>query len=562
MNIFTAKLNPITGQCDWEVQNEDYDYHQEVARAAFADMLHDTERNQKYEQALKVAIDHMHSLGKKANVLDIGTGTGLLSMMAVRNGADSVVACEAFKPMSECALKVIKRNGFADKIHLIKKHSTDITVGEGCDMHQRANILITEVFDTELIGEGAFFTFSHAHKTLLEKNSIIIPHKATIYAQVVESPIIHNWNRLSNVHDDDGDLLLRIPDKIMKCEGATAVHDIQLSQIDLRMVKMISEPQKVFSFDWSGKTKLEYDRKTVNSFVAKHSGTAQAVFMWWDLNMDINDKIILSCAPIWEHPDRSQPNFQIPWRDHWMQAVYYFPKELDVKKDQEVHLLSYHDEYSLWFDLKAFSDGTEDFKGPICNCNLHLAYSRTRIGELNDKVRMKKYLKIIQNNVNKDSVVLVLSHGFYLACSAAKLGAKKLIFYEQNNLIRDVIREFAKFNKLENVHVISERRKLDSVLQGDKINLVLSEPVYTSSIVPWYNLRLMYLLQEFSDYFGENVKVFPKKAIIKSVAVDFKDLHKIRSPLGKCEGFEMDGFDNLIKVIINNNIYSRNHSIK
>ena len=36
------------------------------------------------------------------------------------------------------------------------------------DMPQRANILVTEVFDTELIGEGAIGTFTHAHKELLE----------------------------------------------------------------------------------------------------------------------------------------------------------------------------------------------------------------------------------------------------------------------------------------------------------------------------------------------------------------------------------------------------------
>ena len=35
-------------------------------------------------------------------------------------------------------------------------------------MATRANILVSEVFDTELIGEGAIATFSHAHKHLLE----------------------------------------------------------------------------------------------------------------------------------------------------------------------------------------------------------------------------------------------------------------------------------------------------------------------------------------------------------------------------------------------------------
>lgn len=39
---------------------------------------------------------------------------------------------------------------------------------EGCDMPCRANLLVTEVFDTELIGEGAIRTYNHAHQYLLE----------------------------------------------------------------------------------------------------------------------------------------------------------------------------------------------------------------------------------------------------------------------------------------------------------------------------------------------------------------------------------------------------------
>jgi len=41
-----------------------------------------------------VAIGSLQAQGKKAHVLDIGTGTGLLAMMAARLGADSVTACE------------------------------------------------------------------------------------------------------------------------------------------------------------------------------------------------------------------------------------------------------------------------------------------------------------------------------------------------------------------------------------------------------------------------------------------------------------------------------------
>lgn len=65
---------------------------------------------------LKAAIEQKRAEGKPVNVLDIGTGTGLLAMMAAKLGADSVVAIEEFIPMANCAEKIISTNGFKDKI--------------------------------------------------------------------------------------------------------------------------------------------------------------------------------------------------------------------------------------------------------------------------------------------------------------------------------------------------------------------------------------------------------------------------------------------------------------
>ena len=69
--------------------------------------------------------------------------------------------------MVKIARQVIAQNGFSDVIRIISKRSTEMTTE---DMECRANILVTEVFDTELIGEGALVTFAHAHKHLLEVN--------------------------------------------------------------------------------------------------------------------------------------------------------------------------------------------------------------------------------------------------------------------------------------------------------------------------------------------------------------------------------------------------------
>lgn len=67
--------------------------------------------------------------------------------------------------MVRIARQVITKNGFGDIIRIVPKRSTEMTE---MDMSCRANILVTEVFDTELIGEGALVTFAHAHKNLLE----------------------------------------------------------------------------------------------------------------------------------------------------------------------------------------------------------------------------------------------------------------------------------------------------------------------------------------------------------------------------------------------------------
>jgi hypothetical protein len=43
--VFKSRVDARTGRAEWvPIDGDDYDYQQEIARAAFADMLHDTER--------------------------------------------------------------------------------------------------------------------------------------------------------------------------------------------------------------------------------------------------------------------------------------------------------------------------------------------------------------------------------------------------------------------------------------------------------------------------------------------------------------------------------------
>lgn len=187
---------------------------------------------------MRKIIGKLKSENRPVHVLDIGTGTGLLSMMAVRCGADRVTACEAFRPMIDVAHKCIDSNGMRDKIKIIEKRSTEIEVGPGKDMDERANVLVTEVFDTELIGEGAISTFSHALQHLLVKDCFVIPDNGVMFVQIVDSPSCYKWHWL-NLHQHG----LKCPQDYANPAG-NSIFDVQLAQFD--DFKPLTRPLEAF----------------------------------------------------------------------------------------------------------------------------------------------------------------------------------------------------------------------------------------------------------------------------------------------------------------------------
>ncbi|XP_014662743.1 PREDICTED: protein arginine N-methyltransferase 7-like [Priapulus caudatus] len=510
-------------------------------------MLHDKERNQKYYVALRKAIARMHSRGKPAHVLDIGTGTGLLSMMAVRCGADSVTACEAFAPVATCAKEVMAANGVLNKIKLISKRSTDVNVGIGCDMERHANILVTEVFDTELIGEGAIGTFHHAHKHLLEKDCIVVPSAANMYCQVVDSRLVRMWNKLEPIRVGK-DVEIATPHKVAQCTGAAAVHDLQLDQLSPDQFEPITDPLLVFRFDYSGNTPILFNNHSVVDTKAKTEGSCDAVFMWWDLQMDLDGDVVLSCAPRWAHPD---PDV-MPWRDHWMQAVYYIPKELSVRVDSAISVHAHHDEYSLWFsvtDSSTSCESEERDQHPVCTCSAHVACSRTRIGMLNDERRRSCWTSALSKVISSDTVCLCLSDGSFLPLIAAALEAKDVFTLNESTVMRRVIVQYINTNSLTNLQILDKGPENVSAedLGNVKVNLVIGEPFFYNSILPWDNLHFWYGLSELQHHLAPCVKILPERACIKAIAVSFEHLWKIRAPVVCAEGFDLRAFDKMIK---------------
>ncbi|KAG5601307.1 hypothetical protein H5410_032677 [Solanum commersonii] len=191
--MFQLKVDPLTGNSEWVVIEEDEASgdatKQLLANTSYLDMLNDTRRNKAYREAIDKTIT------KPCHVLDIGAGTGLLSMMAAQamDSGDSVessgskgmvTACESYLPMVKLMRKVLHANGMQRKIRIINKRSDELEVG--VDMPSRADVLVSEILDSELLGEGLIPTLQHAHDQLLVDNPKTVPYRATVYGQVFD----------------------------------------------------------------------------------------------------------------------------------------------------------------------------------------------------------------------------------------------------------------------------------------------------------------------------------------------------------------------------------------
>ncbi|XP_071973858.1 protein arginine N-methyltransferase 7 isoform X3 [Engystomops pustulosus] len=526
--VFCGRVNPITGSLDWIEEDENYDYHQEISRSSYADMLHDNDRNTKYYQGIRAAVKRVKERGEEAIVLDIGTGTGLLSMMAVRAGADYCYAIEVFKPMADAAVQIVKANGFGDKIRVINKHSTEVSVGSDGDMRQRANILITELFDTELIGEGALPSYEHAQHNLMQEHWEAVPHRATVYAQVVESHRLWSWNKLFSMHLDCG--TIKPPPEMQSCPGAPSVCDVQLSQLSPGDFTPLSGIHVVFRVDFS-KQVSSTPVSHIVSFRSLANGTAQVILSWWDIDMDPEATINCSMKPAWLYP----PLHPVPWRDHWMQCVYFLPEEIKVTQGEDFSLVAHQDDYCLWYNLTKPSAADSPAESPACHCGSHIIWNRPRFGELNDQNRMEKYQEALKKVLRPGSVCLCVSDGSLLPIMAHFIGASQVFTLESSSMAHQLM---------------------------DKVTTLIGEPFFTTSLLPWHNLCFWYSRTALSENLTKDCTVLPMSASLFVLAVEFKrmcvgscighrdppkDLWRIRSPCGSCEGFDVRIMDEMIK---------------
>lgn len=142
---------------------------------AYGNMVRDRIRTDAYVEALR------ESIGSNSVVLDMGTGVGILALLACKFGARKVYAVEPNDAI-QIARELAAVNGYADKIEFIQNLSTKITLPEP------ANVLVTEMHGIVPMFEQNLPSVIDARQRLLAPGCKIIPKKETLWAVPVEAP--------------------------------------------------------------------------------------------------------------------------------------------------------------------------------------------------------------------------------------------------------------------------------------------------------------------------------------------------------------------------------------
>jgi type II protein arginine methyltransferase len=277
-------------------------------------MLNDTDRNDAFERAIRAAIAKE---GHGARILDIGTGSGLLSMMAARAGAQRIIACEKVPIIAETAERIIKLNGFENQIRLVNKTSGELVVKE--DLDGPIDVLISEIISSDLLAENVLDTFEDAHARLLRQGATIVPRSATAVGCLAASKALDQYafvNKVSgfNVSPFTALAPARLPIHGTMTAWRRLSDDFDLVQIDLAAPKHHALMRK-----------LAVD--------VQEDGQAAGVVQW--IRLDLAEGVSFS-----NHPDNQ-------FDGGWLQVLHTFTRPIPVTKGQQLELMAGHDRTSL-----------------------------------------------------------------------------------------------------------------------------------------------------------------------------------------------------------------------
>ncbi|CAH1777609.1 unnamed protein product [Owenia fusiformis] len=392
-------------------------------------MLNDRKRNEYYQRAISRAIQQGHS-----DILDIGSGTCILSMIAAEEHAASVTACEMSKPIYEMSCDILEANHMSSRINLLNKKSTELEIG--IDIPKKVSLVVTETFDAGLLGEHILSTLHHAWDKLLlpwkpgQNGGKVIPSGAKVFACAIECKAIRYQNRLLYPVLRDLDLtgvhvLCETNSQQADQESCEPYTTENLALVPGGYTKL-TDVKEFCTFDFNSPQDISnHMMQGMKTMIipATHGGRLDAIAMWFDL--DLGNGVTLTTAPTGE-------------QCCWEQAIYpVLPCHFSKKGPIEHFILKEHDsiavEYGCHSDCLQFQcteiirpamtshktspDVTSLNLGPTSENFRTFYLDRPEIGRLNDISLNTAYCTAVQkilktNHSNNTYKLIDISQGF------------------------------------------------------------------------------------------------------------------------------------------------------
>jgi len=264
--------------------------YRDVVPAWHFAMMDDRERNAAYDAAIRRAVP-----GKR--VLDIGTGAGLLAIVA--------------------------RNGFGDRVTVLAKPSTELMPGR--ELPERAQVLVTETFASSLIGEGILPTLEHAHENLLTPDAVVIPAVGSVVGYLAGGDTLKGMLFADQIAGFDLTQFNDFAPPMMAMSLNIVPHEV------------LSDDVELLRFDFKQRN-FPMTRQQVMIRATK-AGTCCGIAQWIRLDIDR------------EHRYENRPAANAPFNGHWAHILHRFSRLVRVQAGDVIKVEVRHDRSQVSIDL-------------------------------------------------------------------------------------------------------------------------------------------------------------------------------------------------------------------
>jgi SAM-dependent methyltransferase len=241
-------------------------------------------------------------------VADVGTGTGVLALLAAQAGAKTVYAVDQAL-IAETAAHLVKVNGFEKTVQIFCGPASDIR------MEQAPDLIISEWLGNFAFAEGMLDAVLSVRDRFLKPSGQMLPSHVQVMLVPMDDPVLFFqegpgfWR--NPVHGLDFSMVEHIEMK----QGRA--HRTRIPPCAL-----LSVPQPLVSLDLKTAKPNDPWQSGELSFVASRDGVLNGFAGWFVARLSPN--VVLDTAP--HFPDT-----------HWQQTYLPFPPNL-VKKGEHIHV--------------------------------------------------------------------------------------------------------------------------------------------------------------------------------------------------------------------------------